>query len=118
MRLGDWRIVEKVALPVANCSIEALGAIVHALEDSGRCKKLERAAHREPFVRAMLDRCAATRVAHKDPQLSALTRFDLGEPLIGKVQALFGRGRSARPKRRHRGREGGKEEATAAMMHV
>jgi hypothetical protein len=90
-------------------SVETLGALVHALERGGCSQKLERAAHREPFVGAMLDRCAGCRVAHKDAEPAALARFDLGEPLVGEAEALFGRWRSARAEGQRRDREGGKE---------
>ncbi len=90
MGLGDRRVVEQIAWPKGDGSVEALGALVHALERRGCGEKLERAAHREPFVGAMLDGCAGPRVAHEDAEAAALARFDLGEPLVGKVQALFG----------------------------
>src|SRR6202000_3301826 len=61
MRFRDWRIVEQVAWPIGDDPVEALGALVHALERRGRGQKLERAAHWEPLVGAMLDRCAGPR---------------------------------------------------------
>jgi hypothetical protein len=90
VRLGDRRVVEQVARPKSDGSVEALGALVHALEHRGCSQKLERAAHREPFVGAMLDRCAGPRLAHKDAEPAGLAHFHLGKLLVGKVQALFG----------------------------
>ena len=67
-----------------------LDALVHALERRGCGEKLECAAHREPFVGAMLDGCAGPCVKYEGAEAAALALFDLGEPLISKAQALFG----------------------------
>ena len=90
MRLGDGRIFEQVARPIGDRPVEALGALVHALERRGRGQKLERAAHREPFVGAVLDRRAGARVAHEDAEPAALARFDLAEPPVGEGHSLLG----------------------------
>jgi hypothetical protein len=90
MRLGDRRVFEQIAWAIGDFAVEALGALVHAVERRGCSQKLERAARREPFVGAMPDRRAGSRVEYKDAKPAALARFDLGEPLLSEAQALLG----------------------------
>ena len=118
MRLGDRGILEQVARSVGDLAVEALGALIHTLERRGRGQKLECAAHREPFIGAMLDRCARSRVAHEDAEPAALARFHVCEPLVREGQALLGRRGGSRGEGERRDREGGKERTTVAMMHI
>ena len=118
VRLRDRRVVEQVVASVGDRPVEALGALVDALERRRRGHELERAAHRKALIGAMRERRARPRIAHEDAEPAAFARLDLGELLVGEVQAFLDRGR-ARPrgKRRHGGREAGKERTTAVTMH-
>jgi hypothetical protein len=76
--------------PAGDLPVEALGALVHALERRGCGQKLERAAHREPLVGAVLDRRTGPGVDHEDAEAAALARFDFCEPRLGEGQPLLG----------------------------
>src|SRR5208337_3825956 len=95
-----------------------LGAVIDPLERGGGGQKLERAAHREPLVGAMLERPAGLRVDDRGAEAAALALLDPGEMLVGEVEALLGGGGSpTRAKRRSGRRQPDQEQTTAAMVH-
>ena len=87
MRLGDRRVFEEIARPIGDCSVEALGALVHPLERRGRSQKLERAAHRKPFVGPMLEPRTSPGVAQR--------RRAYRPPALRSRRAASGRGSAA-----------------------
>ena len=111
MRLGDRRVFEEVARPVGDLSVEVLGAVVDALERGGRGEKLERAAHREPLVGAMLERRAGpvsrTKTPSRPPSRASISasRFVAGlrrSSAEGAARAGRDAAAAARPARNER----------------
>src|SRR5271166_1698134 len=116
MSLGDRRVIEEIVRPVSDDPVEPLGAVVDPLERGGGGQKLERAAHREPLVGAMLERPAGLRVDDRGAEAAALAFLDPGEARIGEVETVLGgRASCASAKRRSGGGQSGEEQATTAM---
>jgi hypothetical protein len=72
MGLRDRRIFEEIARPTSDDPVEALGAVVDPPERGCGGHKLERAAHREPLVSAMIQRHAGRCVDDGDAETAAL----------------------------------------------
>jgi hypothetical protein len=83
----DRRVVEQFALGVSDAAIEPLLAAVDAREHVGGGEQLERAAHRKPFGRAMLDARAGLRVEDRDAEPAARPLLQIAKPRVRQQRA-------------------------------